>query len=341
MNPMGSPSLPATSNVTIRDIAREVGVSIGTVSRALKGQPGLTEDTRQQVLEVARQMGYNLGKLRPVKARRIAFLLHRQHNSLSHNPFYSPVLHGVEGACRKAGVALSYASVGPNDSIDETLNLLEADALLCVGYFEPGLLTALRRSGKPIVLVDHFAAGLPSANTDNFNGAYLATQHLIASGRKRIAFISGPPEHYSIAHRLRGYRQALTDAGRIPDPSLEAVRTPPEDESASYEAMQRLLALPNPPDAVFAYNDATALLAIKACHDRGLRVPTDVAVVGFDDVAAAAHSSPTLTTVSVDKEALGREGVRLLLYPQPRGAGQVVVPVRLVLRQSSRHSRSR
>lgn len=319
---------------TIRDVAKQAGVSIATVSRALKNQPGLTEDTRRQVLEAAAVLGYDLTKLRPVKARRIGFFIGRANHALTSNPFYFPVLHGVEDACRKEGVALSYCQVAPEDNLPEVIRIQEVDALICAGHFDAEMLSAFKRSGKPVILVDNHQPGYLSVNTDNLTGAYQATQHLIAMGRKRIAFISGPG-HFSIHQRQQGYLQALQDAGREVDPALMVQRYPIDEQAGAYPAMQQLLALKEPPDAVFAYNDETAIVAIQACVDAGLQVPDDIAIVGYDDIPNAAHGNPTLTTVHVDKEVLGREAVKLILHPK-RKDDQVLVPVRLIIRQSTK-----
>ncbi|GEM47875.1 LacI family DNA-binding transcriptional regulator [Deinococcus cellulosilyticus] len=324
---------------TIRDVARQAGVSIATVSRALKNQPGLTEDTRRQVLEAAAALGYDLAKLRPVKARRIGFFMQRQNHALTSNPFYFPVLHGVEDACRKEGVALSYCQVAPEDNIPEIIRIQEVDALICVGHFDPEMLTAFKRSGKPVILVDNHQPGYLCVNTDNLTGAYQATQHLIAMGRKRIAFITGP-HHFSIHQRQQGYMQALQDAGREIDPALMVQRYPIDEQAGAYPAMQQLLALKDPPDAVFAYNDETAIVAIQACLDAGLSVPEDIAIAGYDDIPNGAHGNPSLTTVHVDKEVLGREAVKLILHPK-RKDDQVLVPVRLIIRQSTKSRASR
>lgn len=324
---------------TIRDVAKQAGVSIATVSRALKNQPGLTEETRQQVLEAAATLGYDLTKLRPVKARRIGFFLHRQHYAVTSNPFYFPVLHGVEEACRREGVALSYCSVSTEDNISDIIRIQEVDAIICAGYFDADMLTAFKRSGKQLILVDNNQPGFLSVNTDNVTGAYQATQHLIAMGRKRIAFISGP-NHFSIQQRQQGYMQALTDAGREIDPALMVQRYPIDEQAGAYPAMQQLLALKEPPDAVFAYNDETAIVAIQACLDSGLSVPEDIAIVGYDDIPNAAHGNPSLTTVHVDKEVLGREAVKLILHPK-RKEDSVLVPVRLIIRQSTKSKLNR
>ncbi|GHF42341.1 DNA-binding LacI/PurR family transcriptional regulator [Deinococcus metalli] len=327
------------SSPTIRDIAARAGVSTGTVSRALKGQAGLTRETREHVLAVAAALGYNHTKLRPVKARRLGFLLHESHSNLASNPFYFPVLHGVEVACRNSGIAFTYSSVGSPQEVKELIALLEVDGLVCAGYWEHATLAEIVRAGKPVVLVDHDAAGLPSVNIDNVSGAYQATQHLIAMGRQRIAMITGPDEHYSIRQRVEGYHHALLDAGRTPEPRLLVRRTVDTDEG-NQAAVAQVLDLSPQPDAIFAYNDRTALAALQECARQGLRVPEDLAVVGFDDITAARYSQPDLTTIAVDKEGLGREAVRLLLHPRPLERAHVTVPVRLVIRGSSRARRA-
>lgn len=322
-------------SATIRDIAQLAGVSIGTVSRALKNQAGLSEETRSHVLRVATQLGYDTARLRQHKVRRLAFLLHRQHNTLAGNPFYSMVLHGVEEACRAHGVVPTFLSVGPADPIREQLRLHDPDVLLLAGFFEPELLSLLASTGKPLALVDLWAPGFASVNPDNVAGGYQATAHLLAMGRQRIAYLSGSLAHYSIRLRERGYRQALFDAGMLADPALEAVPPPGLDAEAGAEAaMRQLLALPDPPDAVFAYNDSAALVALRVCQEAGLSVPGDIAIIGFDDIVAASYAAPPLSTVRVDKEALGRTGVALLL-DEPGSRTELTLPVDLVVRDST------
>jgi DNA-binding LacI/PurR family transcriptional regulator len=321
--------------VTIRDLAQATGLSIGTISRALKNQGGLTETTRAQVTQVAQQLGYDFGKLRQNRIRRIAFLLHRQHNTLSASPFYSPVLHGAESACRRAGIALSFIALGPAEPIAEQLKLHQPDAIMCVGFFEPEMLAALRTSGKPLVLVDMHVPDYCSVNSDHQLGGYLATRHLLQTGRKRIALLSGSLAHYSISRRARGFRQALFEARVLADPALEiCLPDLGQPEQAVPRAMAQLLALPAPPDAVFCYNDSTALAAMAYCQSIGLKVPHDIAIVGFDDISAAAKANPPLSTIRIDKEALGAAGVELLLGT-PGDVLEQIQPVQLILRESS------
>ena len=322
---------------TIRDIARAANVSIGTVSRALKNQPGLSEATRQRVVETAQRLGYDAAQLRP-RIRRLTFLLHRQHNNFGASPFFSHVLHGVEDACRAHGIVPSLLTAGPTEDVAEQLRLHAPDAIAVAGFVEPETLAAVAAMQRPLVLIDLWAPNMRSVNLDNAEGAALAMRHLFALGRKRVAFIGGSLAHYSIAQRALGYRRAFFEAGLLFDPSLEATIDAhlPPDEGAAL-AMQRLLDTHGPersPNAVFAYNDVAALAAMRVALARGLRVPEDIAFVGFDDIPAAAHAAPALTTIAIDKEALGARGVQMLLEDAPDEL-TVRMPVHLVVRAST------
>lgn len=321
---------------TIRDVARAASVSIGTVSRALKNQPGLSDATRTRVIEVARSLGYDAAQLRP-RIRRLTFLLHRQHNNFAASPFFSHVLHGVEDACRERGIVPSLLTAGPTEDVVQQLRLHAPDAIAIAGFVEPETLATLTAMQRPLVLIDLWAPGLRSVNLDNAAGAGLAMRHLFQQGHKRIAFIGGSLAHFSIAQRALGYRRAFFDAGLLFDPSLEVnIDAGLDPDAGAALAMRRLLDAPASarPDAVFAYNDAAALAAMRVCLANGLRVPEDIAIVGFDDIPGAAHASPPLTTVAVDKEALGRRGVALLLEDTP-GETEIRLPVQLITRAST------
>ncbi|MFZ6658313.1 LacI family DNA-binding transcriptional regulator [Undibacterium sp. TJN19] len=323
-------------SITIRDLAEATGFSVGTISRALKNQTGLTETTRAMIFHAAQEMGYDLSKLKHGRLRRIAFLLHRQHNNLSSSPFYSIVLHGVEAACRRAGIALSFVAVGPSEPVMEQIRVHQPDAIVCAGFFETELLEAIRTSGKPMVLIDMRLPGFTSINPNHRLGGYLATQHLIKSGRKRIGMLSGPHAHYSIQERVHGFRKALFEAKMLANPDYEiAIPHQAEEEKMVRQAVTDLLAMSEPPDALFCYNDNTALTAMNTCLDLGLKVPHDIAIVGFDDIRAAAKAQPALSSIAVDKEGLGAEGVAMLLrHAQPENL-ETTLAVQLIVRGSS------
>jgi len=321
-------------NIRIKDIADESGVSIGAVSRALKGQPGLSDDTRQRVLAIARDKGYDFTRLRTNKIKRILFLLHRQHDLSKALPFYSPLILEIENNCRKNGIAMSFLAIQPGDPIQEQLQVHNPDALICAGFFEPELVSLLQQANIPITLVDLWFPDLSCVNPDNYEGGYLATRHLIEQGRKRIAFLASTTGHYSIRQREKGYRKALYEAQILLPPEYELASPPLLDIEQSLIAnLNELLALPEPPDAIFAYNDVAAMVALRVCQQKGFRVPQDVAIVGFDNIDYAALTTPPLTTIAVDKQQLARKTFELVMQESDESA--VLLPVELVVRGSS------
>ena len=324
-----------SSDVTVRDIANAAGVSVGTVSRALKNQRGLSDETRRHVRQVAADLGYDLSRLRSGKAPRLVFLIHRHHSNFAVNPFFAEVMHGVEEGCRQFGVAPTLLSARQGDAVGKLLKLHEPDALLVAGYFEDEVLAQLTDLGLPLVLVDGWIPGCAAVNPDNTGGGYQATRHLLDLGRQRIAYIAGSLAHFSIRERSRGYRRALFEAGMLADPDLEALAPPGlDDAEGAAAAMRTLLRRRLRPDAVFAYNDSAALAAMRVCLDAGLRIPEDIAFVGFDDIPAARYGAIPLTTLRVDKQELGRTGVEMLVgggaMPQ-----EMVMGVELMVRESS------
>lgn len=322
-------------SVTVRDIADAAGVSVGTVSRALKNQRGLSDETRRHVRQVAADLGYDLSRLRSGKAPRLVFLIHRHHSNFAVNPFFAEVMHGVEEGCRQFGVAPTLLSARQGDAVGKLLKLHEPDALLVAGYFEDEVLAQLTDLGLPLVLVDGWIPGCAAVNPDNTGGGYQATRHLLDLGRQRIAYIAGSLAHFSIRERSRGYRRALFEAGVLADPDLEALAPPGlDDAEGAAAAMRTLLRRRVRPDAVFAYNDSAALAAMRVCLNAGLRIPEDIAFVGFDDIPAARYGAIPLTTLRVDKQELGRTGVEMLVgggaMPQ-----EMVMGVELMVRESS------
>lgn len=301
-------------NIRIRDVADMAGVSIGAVSRALKGQSGISEKQRKNIISVAQKLGYDLSRLQGNKLKRILFILHRQHNTTLSLTFYTPLLMEIEDACRESDIALSFLALGPSDEIEKRVRQHMPDGLLVVGFFEQDILTTLSSFAMPMVLIDLFNPHISSVNPDNVQGGAIATRHLISSGRRRIAFLASSLSHYSIQQRLRGYRQELFDAGILTPPDYEAVA--PDylpTEQGLEEAVKQLIGLSNPPDAIFAYNDAAALIAVRTCKNLGLKVPEDIAIIGFDDIDNAALSDPSLSSIRVNRQLLGQRGLELLL----------------------------
>lgn len=322
-------------SITIRDVAQACSVSIGTVSRALKNQPGLTEETRAVIIATARHLGYDTDRLRSGRIKRLVFLLHRQHSNLSDNPFFSMVLHGVETVCREQSITPTLLTLGPADPVRDLVRSHNPDALLMAGFFEPELLEMLTGLGRPIALIDSWVDGFRSVNPDNVGGSYQLTRHLIEQGCRRIGFLSASLAHYSIHQRQRGYRRALYEHSVLADPALEVMIPTGMALTAGIEfATRQLLALPRPADAIFAYNDNAALIAMRTCQQAALSIPDDICIAGFDDIGLTQHSAPALTSVHVDQEALGRAGVELLLQDMTEPADRVC-PAELIVRTST------
>lgn len=329
------------NRITIREVAAAAGVSVGTVSRALNQQPGLSEELRQAVIATADRLGYDRARLRSsapsggTAPRRVLFILNRYHRGALSNAFYSRVLQGAESCCRHHKALLSLLMLGPDDGVEQEVRRQRPHLLLCVGHFEESVFERLRRLELPMVAVDHHASGVHCVNDDNFRGAYEVTDHLIAQGHRRIAFIGGPSGHHSIALRARGYRKAMFEAGLPTDPDLEVQVDGSADRTeAVASTLRRLLQLPNRPDALFVYNDELALEVLHECQNLGLRVPHDLAIAGYDDIAAAASSTPGLTTVRVEKELMGFMSTQQLLAGQ-HTSGETLLPVELVVRGST------
>jgi LacI family transcriptional regulator len=210
--------------------------------------------------------------------------------------------------------------------------------ILMAPDFDPSPFLRESVSTVPTVLLNpgHAPSGLDSVSIDNFDGAASAVRHLIGLGHRSIAIIAGPASNIDARQRLEGYRAALREAGLEPRPELEL----PGDfaEHSGYQAAAELLRRPTRPSAIFAANDYMAVGALGALHDAGVRVPEDIALSGFDDIALARYLNPPLTTVHVDMIELGRRAVQLLLergaHPGGRTGRHEVLTTTLVVRRS-------
>ncbi len=229
--------------------------------------------------------------MRP-RIRRLTFLLHRQHNNFAVSPFFSHVLHGVEDACREHGIVPSVLTAGPTEDVTEQMRLHAPDAIAVAGFVEPETLAAVAAMQRPLVLIDLWAPKMRSVNLDNVAGAALgdaAPVRARAQARSRSSAARSRTTASLNARSAIGAhssRRACCSI-RLLETSIDA-HLPPDEGAAL--AMQRLLDAQGPermPNAVFAYNDVAALAAMRVALARGLRVPEDIAFVGFDDIPAA------------------------------------------------------
>ena len=238
------------------------------------------------------------------------------------NPFYGPVLHGVQMAAGELGLSIVLDIAREEDLLDIQPPLVvqrrQAQGLLLIGHIDHTYIQDLLDAEVPCVLVDYRSDDLQvdSVIQADEYGGYTATRHLIELGHRDPipATITGPQYISSIRARLDGYRRALAEAGLKPDPDyVGEVREGGLHPEVGREVMDSLLDLPTPPTAVFCCNDATALGALEALRSRGISVPDEFSVVGYDDISMASYSVPPLTTIAVDKELLGMQAVWTLV----------------------------
>lgn len=336
---------------TSLDIAYLAGVSQPTVSRALRGSPMVNEDTRQRILRIARELNYKVDKnassLRLRNAGTLALLFFEDptaDDSLI-NPFFHSMLGSITRACALQGYDLlvSFQQLSKDWQADyEDSN--KADGIILLGYGDyqesRQRLRLLVEQGTHFVRWGAALPGQPgiSIGSDNYQGGLDITEHLLAQGCRRIAFLGHASNHYpEFEERYRGHVAALALQGVAADAALQfdAITT----ELSGYTACLALLDSGQAFDAVCAASDLIAIGAMRALRERGLRVPQDVAVSGFDDIALAASVAPALSTVQQDTKQAGALLVESLVALIRGDAAQSrTIPVRLAVRESSTSS---
>ncbi len=337
----------ARKRVTSQDVAELAGVSRTTVSFVLNNVPGvrIAEETRRRVLEAARELGYfphaAARSLVTQRSNLIGFVLCQSPDRVFSDAFLPEVLRGVGDVARPAGFRVLVESVEDVNKPDAYIQLVweqRIDGLILSGpRSDDEQLPKLREDNFPVVLLGQLpGSGFPSVDVDNINGAAKAVEHLINLGHRRIGIITNAPPYYTAsAHRLEGYRKALLKHG-LPFEGV-LVRYGDFTEESGYAAMMELLDLPSPPTAVFVASDLVAFGALAAIHERGLAVPQDIAVVGFDDVRLARYITPPLTTVRLPAYELGARAMKILIEMiegETPAETEVFLETELVIRES-------
>ncbi|WP_433443262.1 LacI family DNA-binding transcriptional regulator [Nonomuraea sp. CA-141351] len=316
--------------ITIRDIARLAGVSKSTVSLVINNSPRVDPATRRRVLAVITRHNYvpsatasALAKGRPPFIGMIVPGLTWR--------MVAPLNFGVASVIERTPYEIIlYTSTNDHDYgpvIDRMLaSGLSAGVLVISQDQTMKPLLDLHEQGVPVVLINTLGSrlDLPSVEADNYEGAYGAVRHLLELGHRRVASLAGPMTYPCCQDRQRGYEDALTEAGVPVEVSLtlQSGFEPPR----ARELVRELLGRADRPTAVFAHNDVTAYAAMEAAADRGLRVPEDLSVVGFDDIPSSAHVKPALTTVSQPFEAMGEHAARMLLAAISPESGEGSAP---------------
>jgi DNA-binding LacI/PurR family transcriptional regulator len=330
-------SMKSKQQPTLRDVAREAGVSYQTVSRVINNHPNVSPTTRSRILKVIHALGY-----RPNRAAQI--LQTKRSNTLEVvTPYFgfNHVLYDMAWAARQLGYHFTISAI-TTDELDDTLLSAASrfvDGLILIplyriveDYDELMRLT----HGIPFVQIGaRVGANLPSVICDQAQGARLATQHLIDLGHRQIAEISGPLLNYDAYDRHEGWLATMADNGLESGLSVEGDFT----IDGGYQAMCRLLDRGEEFTAVFIGNDSMAVGAQTALRSHGLRVPDDVSLVGFDDIPEAAHRMPALTTIRQDFQLLGRLAVEYIVSmigDPDTPVYQRVLPLKLIIRESTR-----
>lgn len=337
-----------TRRPTSFDIAALAGVSQPTVSRALSGNPSVSAETRNRVLDAARQLNYTVDKnasgLRRRHSRTIALLFFEDPtpDDTLINPFYLSMVGSLTRACASRGydLLISLQQLSGDWHVDYE-DSRKADGILLLGYGD--YVTARPRLEQLVRQGTHFVRWGAATDgeigttvgSDNEQGGYLAGKHLIERGRKSIAFLGtvsdAAPE---FVERWKGFQRALDEAGLPHDVRLQVDAIPTEE--AGREAAEVLLKLGVAFDAIFATSDLVAIGAMHVLHNAGLGTPRDVSIVGFDNLAAARMAEPALTTIAQDAILAGETLVETLVSKiEERGPDSVLLPVRLIVRGSS------
>ncbi len=330
---------PAGRPAVMHDVARLAGVSHQTVSRVLNGHPNVRPATRDRVVKAIRQLNYRPNAL----ARGLVTRRSRTIGVISFDTrLFGPAstLLAIEHAARAAGYAVTISSLA---SLDAT-TVRSAVAALAGQPVDGAIVIAPRESaaqglrdlrpGLPLVAVEAGYGGeTPVVSVDQFGGAKLATDHLLSLGHRTVWHVAGPADWLEARERVEGWRASLADAGAAAPPLLRGDWSP----EAGYRAGLELVGRPDV-TAVFAANDQMALGVMHAFYERGLRVPTDVSIVGFDNIPESAFFIPSLTTVSQDFDEVGRRGLKLLVDIMDGDPEHVEQPDRVPAALVARHS---
>lgn len=325
--------------VTLEQVARHAGVSPSTVSRILNGTAVVSDDKKQAVQDAIRSLGFVPNPVARGLAGGRSLSIGVVTQAID-SPFYGAALRGIEDTLGAAGYSPLFVSGHWNAEEEarciDVLRARRVDGLIVLtGRLSDAALRALARQ-LPVVVTGRSlkAPGLVSLDFDNVLGARLATAHLLAQGHRRVVFIGGDPRHPDAQQREAGFRAAFADAGVAVDPALMTVGD--YQEAGGRHAVERLLDAGQRFSAVFAANDQMAFGAGLALHRRGLRVPQDVSLVGFDDLASASYSIPPLTTVHQPVLDLGRTAAAAMLdLLAGRRADATLPPPQLVVREST------
>lgn len=333
--------------VSIRDVAREAGVSVATVSYVLNDHPGesISADTAARVMAAVNKLDYvpnlNARSLSSRRTHLIGVIIPQTEPGrefMFSNPFYGDLLSAVEYTARQHGYHILLSGTNSDQSYISIARNRSVDGIIVVGVYPRHSLDELRQMDVPIVLIDSYVTD-PSFHTIGINdreGGRLATGHLIEKGHRRIAFVSGSIKEYGVSSkRYEGYLQALEQAGIAPDEAL--VHTGSVDYDYGVEAAGQILSRGSGATAAFVTADVLALGLVKGLRAQGRSVPGDLSIVSFDDVYLARLCDPSLSTVRQDIALKGSSAVQIIIDCKDEKKAQkqeIILPISLVERGS-------
>lgn len=328
--------------VTRKEVAERAGVSVAVVSYVVNNGPRpVSPETQAKVEKAIEELGYYPNELARSLSRQQTATIGLIIPSLL-NPVYAEIAESLQRVCMAAGylVMLGGTERDPNKEVEfaKLLRAKQVDGVVILPSESPqAVLAPLQEAHIPTVVLEHDLPDIYCIAIDDRHGGRLATQHLLSLGHRRIGLIKRQPTSALSTLRVVGYRDTLADAGISFDPAL--VVESQAGQAAGYAAMQQLLALLNPPTAVFTHNDVLAMGAMRAIHDAGLAVPDDISVVGYDDTITATYLNPALTTVKFPIAEMGRRAGQIILkLAQNEGnlpAQTITLPVELIVRAST------
>jgi LacI family transcriptional regulator len=333
--------------LTIRDVARQLHLSITTVSRALDGYTDVAPETRKRVIETAQQMGYTPNRaarqLRRKRTDTIGYIIPANHAGFA-DPFFSEFIAGLGDEASAHGYDLLVTTASPASPTEKTIYERwvqggKVDGMIVNRiYLEDWRLQYLAEQKMPHVSLERSLSPLDfvGIEADSFGGFLELVNYLLSRGHTRVAYIGGAAELKIDHDRYKGYLAGLDAAHIIPDTTL-VVRADLTAESG-YDCTKNLLKLPSPPTAIICVNDLTAIGAMHAAHEHGLRVGRDIAIAGFDGIADAAHTQPPLTTLDQPVYAIARRLVMMLMaliHNKSLEARQVKIRPKLMIREST------
>jgi LacI family transcriptional regulator len=324
--------------VTMNEVAKQLNISVATVSRALSGRAdAVSDDTRRAVFEFVEKHGY---LKRKSVGTNVAFVIDKSSFEMS-SQFYARIISGIEEELLRHKYYFQFKSVD-RDSFDLARINLDFSSLagvIMVGVYHDDFVLKLRKLEVPMILIDYYipTEDIPAVLIDNTDGILKACRYLASLGHRRIAYLSGDSVETSAHERLFGFQRAVAAFGLDGDPSL-VVEDCKSRIDEGFRAMEGLLRARNRPTAVVAYNDLIAVGAMDAIKQTGLSVPGDISVMGFDDIPLAAEVNPPLSTIHVPKETMGMIAARRLVDIVKKKEDiphKVLIPARLVAREST------